>query len=417
MKTTTTRIDRLPSEAPHFEAHVTHALSRVRTAFADLLTSVNADATRPQDMARDFRLNKNLTWKISRIIRERDPASVAPFIPGKAGLAIFLDSMKKAGAPSQRMLDVREAIAEFEKMKELHAGSRATFETMLGNLATGDDAQQQFEALRKLSYRGNSAIWGVSARLQICTNFIAPGKNPDFVDLAWISGLVDFRRLRRDATWAISSTRKVNDRGELMPLGDIEGIDPRFNPETSAPLMGDYCSDPLPDLRLEVGADGLMRYILVGGPIGDTALSTCIMGILGRGFVRRTRITGDTLGEHSARLYTPAECLIHDLYVHRDLPNALNPSIHLYSQLPIDMSYPTERRDQGQLPLWEKVESLGAEPPNVLAPEFPKYRAMIQSVFDRAGWNPREFHGFRFTMRYPPMPAVAVFRYPLADPE
>jgi len=403
-------------EAPHFEAHVTHALARVRTAFADLLGSVNADATRPQDMARDFRLNKNLTWKISRIIKESDPASVAPYIPGKAGLTIFLDSLKKAGAPSQRILEVREAIGEFEKMKDLHAGSRATLETMLGNLATGADGQQQLESLRKLSFRGNSANWGVSARLQLCANFIAPGANKDFVDLAWISGLVDFRRLRRDATWAISSTRKVNDRGELMPLGDIESIDPRFDPETAAPLMGDYCSDPLPDLRLEVGADGLMRYILVGGPIGDTAMTTCIMGILGRGFVRRTRIPGDTLGEHSARLYTPTECLIHDLFVHRDLTNALSPSIHLYSQLPIDMSYPTARRDQGLLPLWEKVQSLGAMPPTVLTPEFPKYRAMVQSVFDRAGWNAKDFYGFRFTMKYPPMPAVAVFRYPLADP-
>ena len=416
MKSSTLPVEKPTNDAPHFEAHVSHALARVRAAFADLLSSVNADPTRPQDLARDFRLNKNLTWKISRIIKERDPASVAPYIPGKAGLTIFLDSLKKAGAPSQRILEVREAIGEFDKMKVLHAGSRATLETMLGNLATGDDAQQQLEALRKLSFRGNSANWGVSARLQICANFIAPCDDPDFVDLAWISGLVDFRRLRRDATWAISSTRKVNDKGELIPLGDIESIDPRFDAETSAPLMGDYCSDPVPNLRLEVGADGLMRYILVGGPIGDTAMTTCIMGILGRGFVRRTRIPGDTLGEHSARLYTPAECLIHDLFVHRDLTNALSPTMHLYSQLPIDMSYPTERRDQGLLPLWEKVESLGAEPPTVLTPEFPKYRAMVQSVFDRAGWNPKEFHGFRFTMRYPPMPTVAVYRYPLADP-
>lgn len=402
-------------DAPQFEAHANVAFSRVRSAFAELLSSVDADPTKPQDVARQFRLNKNLTWKISKIIKEADPGSVAPYVPGKAGLNIFLDSLKKAGAPSERISEVREALAEFEKMQDIHAGSRETLEMMLGNMATGLEAQQQLESQRKLSFRGNSAVWGVRARLQICANFIAPGSNDDYVDLAWLSGLVDFRRLRRDATWAVSSTRKVNDRGETLPLGNIEAIDPRFNGEHAAPLMGDFCSDPLPELTLEVGADGVMRYRLVEGPIGNTAATTCIMGIFGRNFVRRHKIPGDELGEHVTRLYTPAECLIHDLFVHRDLAYALEPTIHLYSQLPIDMPYPTEDRNAGMLPLWERIQSLGAKPPLAVTPEFPKYRAMIDSVFDRAGWKAGEFHGFRFMMKYPPMPAVAAFRYPLED--
>lgn len=413
MRTTVPARKKKRIDAPQFEAHANVAFARVRSAFVDLLTSVNADPTKPQEVARQFRLNKNLTWKISKIIREADPGSVAPYVPGKAGLNIFLDSLKKAGAPTERILEVREALDDFEKMQNIHAGNRETLEMMLGNMATGADAQQQLEAQRKLSFRGNSAIWGIRARIQLCANFIAPSKNAESVDLGWISGLVDFRRLRRDATWAVSSTRKVNDKGELLPLGNIESIDPRFDPEKSAPLMGDYCSQPMPELTLDVGADGLMRYRLVEGPIGNTAATTCIMGILGRGFVRRYRTADDTLGEHITRLYTPAESLIHDLFVHRDLAYALAPTIHLYSQLPIDMPYPTEDRASGTLPLWERIQFLGAEPPVVVTPEFPKYRAMIQSVFDRAGWDAGDFHGFRFTMKYPPLPAVAVFRYPL----
>ncbi len=415
MKTTPKNRKKPRNDAPHFEAHANLAFARVRSAFADLLTSVDADPTKPQDVARQFRLNKNLTWKISKIICEADPGSVAPYVPGKAGLNIFLNSLTKAGAPSDRISEVREALEEFEKMQEIHAGNRETLEMMLGNMATGAEAQQQLEAQRKLSFRGNSAIWGVRARLQICANFIAPGNDPDFVDLGWLSGMVDFRRLRRDATWAMSSTRKVNDRGETLPLGNIESIDPRFNHDATAPLMGDFCSDPLPELSLDVGADGLMRYRLVEGPIGNTAATTCIMGVLGRGFVRRNRTPGDALGEHVTRLYTPAECLIHDLFVHRELSHALTPSIHLYSQLPIDMPYPTLDRHAGVLPLWERIQFLGAGTPVVLTPEYPKYRALIQSVFDRAGWDPADFHGFRFIMRYPPIPAVAVFRYPLPE--
>lgn len=400
-------------DVPPFEKHVKDVFARVRSALAELLTSVGADPTSPQDVARQFDLNKNLTWKISRLIRESDPAACAPYIPGKAGMTIFLDRLKKAGAPVGFIAEARRALADFDDMMDLHAGDRETFETMLGHLARGADAQQQIEAQRRMAFRGNSAIWGIQARLQICANFLAPSSDPEFADLAWLSGLVDLKRLRRDATWAIASTRKVDDKGHLLPVGELQSIDPRFRGDAVAPLMGDFCSDPLPELRLNVGADGLMRYELVEGPIGNTAAATCIVGIIGRRFVARYRAPDDTLGEHVARLYTPVECLIHDLFVHRDLDYALSPTAHLYSQLPINPTYPRGDRDAAQLPLWELVQSLGSQPPVALTPEMPTYRTMIDRVFEHAGWDARDFHGFRLMIRYPPIPTVAVFRYPL----
>jgi len=399
---------------PGFENHATAALARIRSALADLLHSVDASPLRPQEVARKFNLNKNLTWRISKVIREPDPAAAAPHIPGKAGLAIFLDSLKKAGAPAAAILEVNQAINEFDRMREIHAGDRETLEAMLGHLANGAEAQQQIEAQRKLSFRGNSAIWGVQARVQICTNFIAPSADPDFADLAWLSGLVDLRRLRRDTTWAIASTRKVDDRGQALPVGQLESIDERFRGDATAPLMGEFCSDPLPEIRLEVGADGLMRYLLVGGPLGNTAAQTCIVGICGRRFLARHQVPGDTIGEHIARLYTPVECLIHDLYVHRELSYALHPEVFLYSQLPINPVYPMGGRETAQLPLLERIQSLGHAPPTPLTPELPQYPSLVRRVFERMGWNARDFHGFRLTLRYPPIPAVAVFRYPLA---
>jgi hypothetical protein len=236
------------------------------------------------------------------------------------------------------------------------------------------------------------------------------------VDLAWLSGLADFRRLRRDAVWAIAATRKIEDDGTLMPIGSIEPIDLDYLGDDKPPLFGEFCSKPLPDINIEVGADGLMRYQLLEGPVGNTAAATCIVGILGRRFVRRTRAENDTIGEHGARLYTPTELALHDLFVHRDLTYALTPEIYLYSQLPSMPSYPACGRDKGVLPLWEKVQSLGNSPPDALTPELPQYRHMIQRVFERAGWNANDFFGFRFRMRYPPIPTLAILRYELPAP-
>ncbi|MCA9297323.1 MAG: hypothetical protein KC983_12420, partial [Phycisphaerales bacterium] len=116
-----------------------------------------------------------------------------------------------------------------------------------------------------------------------------------------------------------------------------------------------------------------------------------------------------------ARLYTPAELLIHDLFVHPDLKNAMNPDVHLYGQLPISPVYPIGGRSAGELPLHQQVQPLGSGTAGAVAPELRSYRTMIESVFNRAGWNARDFSGFRFRLKYPPIPTVAVLRYPLAD--
>jgi len=123
----------------------------------------------------------------------------------------------------------------------------------------------------------------------------------------------------------------------------------------------------------------------------------------------------NTLGEHIARLSTPSEILIHDLIVHEDLDYAFSPDISLYNQLPSAPEYPASGRDQGLLPVHEKVIELGRGPAGLTTVELPQYKSMIQAVHERLGWNADQFHGFRFKMRYPPIPAMAVLRYDLTE--
>ncbi len=83
------------SKSALFEDETKDVLQRLRTALNDLLVSVGADPTRPQDVARQLGINKNLTWKISKIIRETDPGAVVPQIPGKEGFRILMRATRK----------------------------------------------------------------------------------------------------------------------------------------------------------------------------------------------------------------------------------------------------------------------------------------------------------------------------------
>ncbi len=247
---------------------------------SDLLASVGADPMRPQDVAKQLGVNKNLTWKVSKIIRETDPGMVVPQVPGKEGFRILLRATRRSGAPADLIDLAEDAIARFDDLIETHTGDRDTLELMAGHLSDEIDPARA-ETERKLSFRGNSSIWGAQARMQLCVNIIAPSDDPDWADLAWISGLVDFTRLRADVNWTIASARKANDAGSVLPLGDVQALDPKFGDGHTAPLLGDWCSQPIPNVAINAGPDGMVRYQLLEGRVGHTAAATCVIGILG----------------------------------------------------------------------------------------------------------------------------------------
>ena len=45
----------------------------------------------------------------------------------------------------------------------------------------------------------------------------------------------------------------------------------------------------------------------------------------------------------------------------------------------------------------------------------PRYRQMLESVFDRMGWDAREFRGMRYTIAYPPIPTAAMLSFALPE--
>jgi hypothetical protein len=401
-------------EIPALRDHAKAIVLDVRAALAALLASMDVDPTLPQDMARRFGLNKMLTWKISKIIAEYDPFAAIAHFPGRSGLNIFCAAFDKSGASPKLIRSVRDAFEEYDRMVEIHAGDKATLEIMLGDLTTSQN-QQRDEALRKLSFRGNSAIWGIQARVQLTTNFIAPGQESDMMDLAWLSGLVDFRRLRQDAAWSVASTRKFQDDGSPLPVGTIEPIDSDYEHSDTVPLMKRFCSEPMPEIHTSLNADGMLKFGLVNGPVGNTAATTCIIGLFGRDFVRRTRSDNETIGGHIARLGTPVELLIHDIFIHESLDFALPPKIGLYSQLPEGPTFTGTDMNSGRLPILEKVIELGTGAAAATTPEMPDYAEMVKMVYDRLEWNPSQFYGFRFKLRFPPIPSLAILYYDLPD--
>jgi hypothetical protein len=394
----------------------------VRGAFSSLLSSVVSPpgaAHKPQEISRQLGLNKNLAWKISKIVQAEDPVVALRQMPGEAGISIFLRAVEQAGANPALLTTAREAVKQYEQLIRVHSGDRATLE-MLGSTLSPARQQSNDEQHRKLLFQGASFVWGAQARVILKIGLVgpsgsessAPGHRPGELDFASLNCLIDFRRLRPDVTWIMASRNSNNDDGSDMRTSRLEAIDERYSDAEHAPLMADFCSQPLPTLRRFV--DGaLFRYELVEGPVGNTGALTCAVGAIQRR-IPYYRTPTNEWGVHLASCDIPAELLILDLFLHRDFTFAIPPEPILYShQCHVA---PEPQRDRYRLPLNEPLQDLGTGLLAPATPEVPHYDRMLKAMFDRMAWSPDEFHGFRMNIAYPAYPTAVALRYPLPDP-
>jgi hypothetical protein len=402
---------------PDFDGELRDAMAQLRGSLADVLSAVGANVRVPHSITRQFGVDKSLASKLARVIREADPYAAVLDVPGEEAMRIFSRSMRDAGAPPKSLESLREAVDLFQQVVRTHCGDRATLGMIAGAAAQHPQKQQQQqEGFRRLLFRGSSAVFGVQARVHVSSHYIAPNADdPRRLDLAIASGLMDLRRIRPDVAWAISSMRALADDGTPLPVGLYEPIDVEARRDGEAPLLRDFCSSPVPTLRTTPGPNSSLRFELPEGPVGSAHSVTLFTGWIHRGQVSRYRSEKDRFGEHFVTLSTPAELVIHDLFVHKDLAFARTPGVFLYGQLPGAFTYPNGPRDRGLLPLPEGIQDLSGSPPRPATSEIPSYVQLTELVMERLGHKPQDFSGVRIQVRFPPIPSLLLYRYELPE--
>ncbi|MBT8484815.1 MAG: hypothetical protein HKO59_04260 [Phycisphaerales bacterium] len=391
-----------------FPEHLLTALQQLRAAILETLLAVDAEPAKPQELARRFDLNKNLTWKISKVVGAADPYEAVPHIPGAAGLRIFLRALQNGGAPAALVEEASRAAREFDRVVKVHTGDRDTLDIMVGGLLPAAQQHEQIAQSRKLAYRGNSGTLGVRAKAQLMLAVLAPNEaDPDRADLVQVGGLVGLRRLRPDVRWLLFRRERWDDDGPHPARDEVEPLDPAFS--SGVPLLGDFCSKPIPDIDFVAGASE-DQYELPPGPVGNTAAFTCIYGQVSRRVGDAFARSEGEYSEIGCNVITPAERLGVDLLVHRSYEWAMEPELVMYSRLDGGAIHPTARRDRNVLPVTERVNDLGWGITALATPILPTYGTLARMVFDRMGWDPEEFRALRFSMAYPPIPAVALLR-------
>jgi hypothetical protein len=383
-----------------------NAVLGIRAALLDLYAEIGADPERPQEVSRRFKLDKSLTWKISKVLRSDDAIDVVGLIPGTEGVSRLLNAMSAAGANDEAITRVRTAMRAFDDMVAMHAGDRATLDLFLDSMHPAASMQES----RRLAFLGNSGILGLQTRVRFATRFIAPNPDdPTRLDFMLVTGLRDLRRLRPIPTWPIY--RFMNFKDDLSSDEFHRSIRPLESQGREGKhdwLMPSWCSKPIPQLRVRE-VDKSVIYELVEGPVGRTGEIDLTFGYIDRCAVPRYATPQDRLGQFSTGVTTPAESTLIDFFVHRSMTEMESLSARLVMQVP---GFGAEA-GLTTLPIQLRFTRLPGRPPQAVTPLIDDYHRLIASIFETQGWDPNAFYGLRLTIEHPPLNATVLASYDL----
>jgi hypothetical protein len=395
-----------------FETDAASALLGLQRSLRAIIDALPDTPGSPTAIERSLGLDRNLAWKVHRLVSAPAPAAAASSVPGPAALLMVSDAARARGVQSQLLAELTNAERGYREMIRRHAGDRASATLMMGaqdGVSGGPDL-----GLRRSAFRATSFLAGVRVRTQLSTFVVAPGSSPDFVDLVALKGFYEIERIRPGAPFVMTRPRAaVGNAAYATPL-DYGPIEPP-PAGTELPLLTDFCSSPLPRFIPVTGDEGFVEDELEDRPVGKTGACTVVRATITRNLLPRFRSPGDELAEVSTRLRTPCQVVVLDKFVHEDAYGVVKPWVRVYNDLAGEAAWVGERQGGYVVPSKDAVQELGRGLEGVRTSDVPRYEALMERVMGRLGWNPRKFLAFRVTIELPLIPATVMMVHPQAD--
>lgn len=408
---------RAPAQPLEIQARQT--ISRLRSSFGAILSALPEQPQRPHEIQKGLGIDAKLGWKIAKLIQEQDIFLSAQHLPGDRRLETLFKAAAKKQVPDQLIDRAREAVAEFDDLVQIHAGDRASLEMMLLGCSTRADHDAVL-AHRKAAFQANSFIWGVQARAQFGIYLMRPSAASAWGDLAAVRGFMGLRRMRPNVPWIITRLRTTDEEDQ-----DLAGIErreldpapPRPDGSPAAPLIREFCSQPLPEINRVVHSSGFIEEVLSPAEVGNTAAIDCVTGDDAIGIVPRYQMEGETVWGGLRMLRTPVETLILDQLVHEDLFGPIEPRMILFSDLNLSRGFPAPPLSESdELPTGEVVQYLGKDPTAVYTPDIPRYAELVQFMCQKTNCDPAKLDVYRVRIDYPVIPSSIGMEHDLPAP-
>ena len=390
------------------------SLQEVRRSLIELYAAAGVDPEKPQEVARRLGINRNLAWKLTKVIQSQGAVVALNYLPGSQGMALALKAFANEIGQVEAIARVGTALDAFEATAVRHAGDRERLELTLESMGELE-RDSKAENGRELAFRGNSSVWGVQARLRFSTVFLGPSAlGAGKLDYISVGGVFGFRRLNPGVRWRLALSNFHDDKG--LPLPGLDGFSDfeAKGPGETPLIIREFSSPNLPDIEVVKHADG-REFVLPAGPVGVVPQFDCCFGYIWRG-LPMYRDVNNQYGSTATPISLPCESLLFDLIVHRDIPLAGRPEALVYGFPHGGAESPASQTPANRMNLRQELLELPSRPVTVATAQLPAYTKIAARVYEKMGWNPDDFIGLRLQIPFPPMSTRVVIRWPLPEP-
>jgi len=384
------------SSSPSIESRIGLVGQRLADAFRAVVDAMPGGPYRPQDLARKLGIKKDLSSRILRAARNKDPVAVVHMMPGPAPLRQLLQAAADQNVDADILREGEEAVRQFDLLIHLDAGDRTSLDAIISTCLP--DAREKFEMFNKQAiYRGMAQLKGTVAEVTVNTALLHPAPDGERLDGVWVIGSLGLRRIRPGAVVHFCSRR----------LGPSATADPPFTldrepvEDLRGLLLERFCSSPLPSLHARHHGT-TVHYTLGGDAFGQqSAVDLCFAELTPRCMRRYRDATGRLYGP-SSEIDIPTKTLIFDVLMHEDVYPGCDPTLLLYDTAINGVADLADRaRDIDRLDVTETIQPLGEGVSKWRVSEVPQYLEMVRHVLDMIAWDGERFSGYRCKVQYP----------------
>ncbi|GAB4385545.1 MAG: hypothetical protein Kow0022_11820 [Phycisphaerales bacterium] len=382
-------------------AQAQRVAARLHADLTRLVAQLPAAAQTGSGMSKHLDVVRNTTQRVVQALRDDAPGlQTLAKLPGTRGLEQLLDAMQKAGLDPGDIELAQVAVRQFEQLIKQLAGSHTKLISRI-NARGGTEITSPLASVeaRKTLAEAAAGVTGRSAHASLSLHiFRRSNSNPDVLQRAIASGLLQATilpggmpvviRVGDDVEWDDASKRGLKLLDDSNPHG-----------RTPEALLRDFTTHPLPTVSSRGTADSLVQVIDPAQLDGPQTLDVITAARSDHPFCdpRTGRMAIDEIW---SLVNFPCRRLLFDVYLHREIERMVRPRIEAELWNP-NLSSPAGQRWCTRLPTQPRLELLGEGIDRAHTSTYARHPELTRTLFDRVGWDPREFVGFRCEVEYP----------------
>ena len=379
------------------------ALSEVVAPLQATLRTLYEELGRPKNtvvMQRQLGVGNTICWQVMRIIRANSAVGVAMHAPLPLAMFQFIEAAERVGVSARVISDVRRASERFRMFVKERAADQSAFQTMVAGVSEEDDGEKIQIRHRRAAYRADSHIWGVQRDVYGIIMFVRRSQEGDFYDLALLMCQFGYRRLRSRASATVFAFGDVAEWGDSMRSLDAEAME-----KYGAPLVAEFCSNPIPQLERVPLASGQNVFRLADKSLGQVGSKDLTAGII---YTQAGPVSpgGLILDKHRQSFFCPTGRFVASLFVDRETLGQNVPS--LTTRL---VGFAEDDPRGEPLPLSERVMPVGPANRAPRVKDIPNYGRAIDYVARSTGWALDRFENYQLTMDFPVFASELTFSF------